>query len=715
VVADLILWSHALAAVLFGLLALGQVRGGTPGLPRGPFVAALAATLLWALAVAGIGADDVAARIAEGGRDLAWLGFMAALARVAAVGRRRGALLALYGVVALVVGSAVTLALAEAVVAPDHAEVAPLLQSGRLVLGMVVAVAALVLVHHLFVAAGARARGGAGLALAAVALLWCVDLALYAAAWATGRPVPELVAARGVAVALVAPLLAVAVHRSGEWTLQLSRTVAWHTLTALGLALYVGAMLLLTQVVGWAGGEHARVAQTAFVFGSTTALVTIVSTPWLRAWAKVKLAKHLFRHRYDYRGEWLRFTDTLGQPGEGAPPLERRVAKAMADLTDSPAALLLVPGPLGLEPGGGWNWEGGAGEGAGADGADALASFLVWTGRIVALDDVRAGTVEAAELAAVPPWMAARGDAWALVPLLHVGVLAGAVLLARPPVDRALDWEDFDLLRAAGCQAASFLAEHRAHLALAEAQRFEEFNRRFAFILHDIKNLVSQLSLTARNAERHADNPAFRRDMVATLTESADRMNALLAKLSQQHRAAGPDLAPVAVGAVVERVVAARRGAHPMVWEGAGDLHAQAEPARLEQLLGHLVQNAVEASAPATPVTVRIGEADGRVAIDVVDTGCGMSAAFVRDQLFRPFASSKPGGFGIGAFEARQLATAMGGGIEVASREGEGTRFRVLLQPAAAPAREERAAPVTGRAARTAPRPGDHTRRRARA
>ena len=53
--------------------------------------------------------------------------------------------------------------------------------------------------------------------------------------------------------------------------------------------------------------------------------------------------------------------------------------------------------------------------------------------------------------------------------------------------------------------------------ALANAQRFEEFNRRFAFILHDIKNLVSQLSLLARNAERHADNPEFRADMVATL------------------------------------------------------------------------------------------------------------------------------------------------------------------------------------------------------
>ena len=70
------------------------------------------------------------------------------------------------------------------------------------------------------------------------------------------------------------------------------------------------------------------------------------------------------------------------------------------------------------------------------------------------------------------------------------------------------------------------------------------------------------------------------------------------------------------------------------------------------------------------------------MAIDVIDQGCGMTAAFIREKLFKPFVSSKPGGFGIGAFEARQLAQAMGGTLEVTSREGEGSRFRVTL-PAA--------------------------------
>jgi signal transduction histidine kinase len=111
-----------------------------------------------------------------------------------------------------------------------------------------------------------------------------------------------------------------------------------------------------------------------------------------------------------------------------------------------------------------------------------------------------------------------------------------------------------------------------------------------------------------------------------------------------------------------------------------------AHPHRLEQAITHLVQNAVEASAPGMPVALSVAQAGAEVVIAVADRGPGMSAAFVRDQLFRPFASTKPGGFRIGVYEARQLVSAMGGELSVDSREGEGTRFRIVLP--AAPAME---------------------------
>jgi signal transduction histidine kinase len=70
---------------------------------------------------------------------------------------------------------------------------------------------------------------------------------------------------------------------------------------------------------------------------------------------------------------------------------------------------------------------------------------------------------------------------------------------------------------------------------------------------------------------------------------------------------------------------------------------------------------------------------NGRVRIDVIDQGAGMTRAFVRDELFKPFVSTKEGGFGLGAFEALQLAQAMGGSIEVASEPGKGSNFTFWL------------------------------------
>ena len=172
--------------------------------------------------------------------------------------------------------------------------------------------------------------------------------------------------------------------------------------------------------------------------------------------------------------------------------------------------------------------------------------------------------------------------------------------------------------------------------------------------------------------------------MVATLKDSVSKMNDLLARLSQHHRARAADPGPVELLPLAERVAYAKRAQHPVVAAGAGGLFALADAGRLEQVLGHLVQNAIEASAAFEPVTVLVGEAGQRATVAVVDRGCGMSPAFLRDQLFKPFVSSKPGGFGLGAFEARQLAEAMGGVLDVESREGEGTTFRLSLPVAQA-------------------------------
>ena len=553
----IILWSHALAALLFAGVALSRLRDAGTALPRLTFVIALGVTALWALAVAGIDSRDVTARVAESARNLAWLSFMYALVRRDREIPEHRSVSIIYGVVALVVFAGSALAIVDASIGPGAV---PALAKVQILLQTMVAISALVLVNHLYSATAPRARAGIRLVVLALAAMWSIDLLLYATAYLSGQWPTEMIAGRGFVMVLAAPVFAIAVQRNGDWTLQLSRTVAWQTLSFAVTLLYAAAMLLATSAIAAFGGENTRVLQTAFVFGSTAAMLTLLSSPWLRAWAKVKLAKHFFRHRYDYRTEWLRFTATLGKPDDAA-PLDQRIVKAVADLTDSPAGLLLVPDGVGLGIGAGWNWDLAGLPTSGGD--ESLAVYLASSGRIVELDTVRADIADPVEIASVPFWML-HTDAWALVPLAHLGRLQGAILLARPPIDRALDWEDFDLLRIAGRQVASYLAEARAQEALSDAQRFDEFNRRFAFIMHDIKNLVSQLTLVARNAERHADKPEFRADMIATLQDSAGRMNDLLARLSQHHSGRAEELRAVELLPIAENVAARRRAQHPI-------------------------------------------------------------------------------------------------------------------------------------------------------
>jgi signal transduction histidine kinase len=122
---------------------------------------------------------------------------------------------------------------------------------------------------------------------------------------------------------------------------------------------------------------------------------------------------------------------------------------------------------------------------------------------------------------------------------------------------------------------------------------------------------------------------------------------------------------------------------------GDASLCALVDSAALEQAVEHLLQNALDASTGA-PVTVRVDSSRAGVAVAIADKGVGMDGDFVRNRLFQPFASTKSGGFGIGAFEARSLIAAMGGRISVDSRPGRGTTFTITLPAADAAGEPER-------------------------
>ncbi|HKT85328.1 MAG TPA: XrtA/PEP-CTERM system histidine kinase PrsK [Novosphingobium sp.] len=549
---------------------------------------------------------------------------------------------------------------------------------------LLVTVGGLVLVHNLYAGASRDMRSGLRWPALGLAVLWAFDLNLYTIAYLGGHWPIEIAAFRGLSALVMAAAFGLAVAKNrDELRIRPSRAVTFQTFSLLVIGVYLVAMVAIAQWLSYAGGDFARLIELTFLtFASAVALVVLPSGR-VRGWLKITLTKHFFQHRYDYREEWLRFTRTIGSGGFEAKPLGERVVQSIADVTDSPAGLLLTPGDQGdLTVASRWNWK--EVEVPAAAFPARLLGVFERTGFITDLDDVRAGQAVAGEDITLPQWLLREQRAWALVPLVHYERLVGMVLLARPQIVRKFDWEDFDLLRVVGQQVASYLAENASQEALAESSRFEDFHRRIAFVMHDIKNLASQLSLLARNAELHAEKKEFRDDMLVTLRNSSEKLNALISRLSRYGPGVIDRLEQVRTADVVAAVIERFKANAQLVPAECQHLVVTGNRHSLEQVLVHLVQNGIDASGAASPVLLSV-MADGLNArFEVLDSGCGMSAEFIRNGLFKPFVSTKSGGFGIGAFEARELVQAMRGRMEVESREGLGSRFIVRVPLAAA-------------------------------
>ena len=671
--AETVIWGLGGVACLIAaiLLQAGRHRFGPA---RAALVGALGATGAWAAIGGAFGIGGGPTALAESARNLAWI---FALYRLFAIDGRHAAmkpvrpLLLALGFVELVqIGGLLLLNLRDTVWL--SAEAVRTFASLRLL----VAVGGLVLAHNLYAGAAAQTRLALRWPATALVVLWTADLTYYAFAYGAGGLHGGADIVRGVLAVPVAALLLLGAGTGSE-TLRFrpSRAVTFQFVSLSLIGAYLALMAGAAQWFALAGRDTRPLLQLAFLAAVAAGVAVLALSARPRGWLKVMLVKNLFQHRYDYRAEWLRFTRTIAQAGLDDAPFDERVIRALADIADSPAGLLLIPGDGGsFAVSARWRWPE-------AD-VPALAMTgpqgrqLVRDGFIADLDLLRGEVNGSIDL---PAWLNADPRAWALVPLLHFDRLAGIVVLARPPLARRLDWEDFDLLRVVGRQLASYLAEHAGQAALAEAGQFDAFHRRIAFVMHDIKNLASQLGLLARNAELHAENPQFRADMLVTLRNSTDKLNALVARLSRYGSLQREALVPVSVDAVVRAVVAQLGAGHPVTVVEETPCQVAGIAGSLEQVLLHLVQNAVDASEAGSPVFVSLSHDGIHATIAVIDSGCGMSAEFVRSHLFRPFDSTKPGGFGIGVYEARALVRAMNGRLEVESREGLGTRFAVVL------------------------------------
>lgn len=483
---------------------------------------------------------------------------------------------------------------------------------------------------------------------------------------------------RGAVTAVAAGFLAVAANRFDRErhspTILVSRHVAFHSVTLLAAGLYLVAMALVGYFIRYLGGSWGGVLQIVFLCAAALLLLALLFSGKIRAQLRVWLNKNFFSYKYDYRTEWLQFTQTLATGEDNIP---QNIARAIANLTRSPAGLLWSRSETGrfdLEV----NWE--MPEPDSDQGLAEMAQWLQQTQWVIDLEEWHASP-DLYEGFQYPAFLDSVARAWLIIPLMLGDRLQGILLLRESAIQVDINWEDRDLLKVAGRQAASYLAQYQVNRALVEARQFEAFNRLSAYVIHDLKNILAQQSLIVSNAEKHKDNPAFIEDMIDTVQNSVERMTRLMEQMRSGERDSG--MRKVALCDLLRAAIGQRERNEPRPVLAACDerVLVELDGEHLTTVFTHLLQNAQEATPRDGEVRVSLAiENEGQAVVEISDTGSGMDEDFLRNRLFKPFDSTKGlTGMGIGAFESREFVRSIGGDIRVTSTPGEGSVFRIVL------------------------------------
>lgn len=647
-----------------------------PAAPSRLVVAALLATSAWAvLELASDRFLDLAWPIAAAGLDLVryalWLALMLVLGGLSRPGPRRRR-------VPLVAAALVVLAaalLAQRVLTHTF-EDAP--TQTLLIAWLALPLTGLYLGEQLFRSLPNDMRWHAKPLYLGLAVVFAFDVFMISEALMFGQWDPHTRAARGLVHTLAVPVLLVGARRRGDWVerLRVSRTVAMHSATLVAAGVYLLVLSAVGYYVRDFGGSWGRGLQLSLVFAALAFLVALAVSGSLRSRARVFLAKHFFSYRFDYREQWLRFTAMLSAAATPQQVGEQVIRGLAAMVECAGGSLWTRPAPdRPFVQAVRWN----APRIDVEEPADsAFAHLLRERAWVVNLDEHRTARHPDVEVD-LPAWLLGSAADWLVVPLLAGEDLLGFVVLGKPRAKAEVNWEVLDLLKTAGRQAASTMAQMQATEALLEARKFEAFNRMSAFVVHDLKNIVTQLSLMLKNAERLHDNREFQQDMLLTVASSLDKMRRLMLQLRDGATPTGSTHG-VELDALAARLAAqARARGRALELLGVERLSTRGHEERLERVLGHLVQNAFDATPPEGRVWIGVARHGGQAKIEIGDTGTGMSEEFVQTRLFKPFSSTKRGGMGVGSYESAQYVRELGGSLDVKSRPGEGTLITVLL------------------------------------
>ena len=492
---------------------------------------------------------------------------------------------------------------------------------------------------------------------------------------------PEWTQIETVALLIGCTLMAAGYLRSGfaESDVYPSRTVLHRSLTVLLAGGYLFAIGVLAQVVAFFGGLRSVQTQAFIVVAGLAVLAVGLLSERFRQGVQRFVSEHFHRPGHDSREIWTRLTErtanVLDEPG---------LCGATARLISETFHILSVTIWL-VDEGEGRLTVGGSSAQARAEVAPtvpltgAIREGLVRMNRAFDLEETREPWVEPVKQLALTEFQ--KGGHRVCVPLLSGERLLGVAMLADRANAAPYTIEEMELLKCMADQIAAGLVRMRLTSELMIGKEMQAFQTMSAFFVHDLKNAANTLNLMLQNLPTHFDDPEFRKDALSGIASTVKRINELIARLGALREQL--ELKPVEcdLNQLVADALKSMNGTLGV--EVRRDLHPLpaivADREQVQSVVVNLLMNARDATGSGGTIEVATGERDGQAMLSVADNGCGMSAAFLKESLFRPFHSTKQKGLGIGMFQSKMVVEAHHGNIQVESTPGKGTTFRVLL------------------------------------
>ncbi len=463
----------------------------------------------------------------------------------------------------------------------------------------------------------------------------------------------------------------------------LSRATIQYSLTVLLSGLYLIFVGLLAQLLHFISPAWSLQINALLVLLALVGLTLLLLSDRIQGRIRRLITRHFKRPQYDYRRAWMQLTERTASVTD-VQELCTEVARVIGETLHFLSVTVWLhadPEPR-LAMGGSTAFSGHQAGELARSGDKVTELLAALKDRSEPIDLTRERSAWAEDISAARPEYFSQYPMRYIFPVRSGGRLAAVMTFNSDRVGFApLSTEDLDLVNAFTIQLATGIQQIRLSEQMRQAKELEAFQSLSTFFIHDMKNLVSRLALTMQNLPVHFENPEFRADVVRTLEQSVTQINEMCGSLSQLRQSGELRLVRTALHELVAETLNSLSGCAEVPLEK--DLcpvpPALLDREKIQKVLVNLLLNAIGALNGKGLVRVAVGRQGERIFFSVSDNGCGMSAEFVEKSLFKPFTTTKKRGMGIGLFHAKMMVEAHRGWIEVQSREGEGSTFRVWL------------------------------------